>query len=92
MRDGADIPFTVTGAGDVVTFSYDVELHTLDIAVIPTEPVDDAALVRDPVRHPFVDEVLYFTHARPVQRRRRDEQLRRTGTVRASPATRRRTC
>ena len=27
----------------------------------PTEPVDDAALVRDPVRHPFVDEVLYFT-------------------------------
>ena len=27
----------------------------------PAEPVDDAALVRDPVRHPFVDEVLYFT-------------------------------
>ena len=26
-----------------------------------TEPVDDAALVREPVRHPFVDEILYFT-------------------------------
>ena len=25
------------------------------------QPVDDAALVREPVRHPFVDEVLYFT-------------------------------
>ena len=32
----------------------------LEISVVPTEPVDDAALVRDPVRHPFVDEVLYF--------------------------------
>ena len=59
--NGANIPFAVAALGDVVTFSYDVELHTLDIAVIPTEPVDDAALVRDPVRHPFVDEVLYFT-------------------------------
>jgi hypothetical protein len=28
--------------------------------VVPAEPVDDAALVREPVRHPFVDEVLYF--------------------------------
>ena len=59
--DGDNIPFAVTALGDVVTFSYDVALHTLDIAVTPTEPVDDAALVRDPVRHPFVDEVLYFT-------------------------------
>ena len=31
------------------------------ITVVPAEPVDDAALVREPVRHPFVDEVLYFT-------------------------------
>ncbi len=31
-----------------------------EIGVVPAEPVDDAALVRDPVRHPFVDEVLYF--------------------------------
>jgi glycosidase len=59
-RDGANIPFTVASLGDVVTFSYDQASHVLDIAVTPTEPVDDAALVREPVRHPFVDEVLYF--------------------------------
>ena len=28
---------------------------------LATGPVDDAALVREPVRHPFVDEILYFT-------------------------------
>ncbi|HMG41707.1 MAG TPA: alpha-amylase family glycosyl hydrolase [Acidimicrobiales bacterium] len=28
--------------------------------VTPVEPADDAALVREPVRHPFSDEVLYF--------------------------------
>ena len=60
VRDGANIPFTVGGAGDVVTFSYDQGSHVLDIAVTPATPVDDAALVREPVRHPFVDEVLYF--------------------------------
>ena len=32
----------------------------LDITVIPAVPVDDAALVRDPVRHPFANDVLYF--------------------------------
>jgi glycosidase len=57
--NGPNIPFTV-GAGDVVTFSYDTVTHLLEISVVPTEPVDDAALVREPVRHPFVDEMLYF--------------------------------
>ncbi|HEU0212436.1 MAG TPA: alpha-amylase family glycosyl hydrolase, partial [Jiangellaceae bacterium] len=57
---GANIPFTVGSLGDVVTFSYDQASHVLDITVTPTEPVDDAALVREPVRHPFVDEMLYF--------------------------------
>jgi glycosidase len=60
VRDGANIPFSVGGPGDVVTFSYDTVSHVLEIGVIPAEPVDDAALVRDPVRHPFVDEMLYF--------------------------------
>ena len=60
IRDGANIPFAVGSAGDVVTFSYDQVSHVLEVTVTPTVPVDDAALVREPVRHPFVDEVLYF--------------------------------
>jgi glycosidase len=60
VRDGANITFTVGSAGDVVTFSYDQASHLLDITVTPAVPVDDAALVREPVRHPFVDELLYF--------------------------------
>jgi glycosidase len=60
VRDGANIPFTVANAGDVVTFTYDQVSHVLDIVVVPAEPVDDATLVRPPVRHPFEDEVLYF--------------------------------
>jgi glycosidase len=58
--NGANIPFSVGQAGDVVTFRYDQTSHVLDITVTPVEPVDDAALVREPVRHPFADEVLYF--------------------------------
>jgi glycosidase len=58
--DGPNIAFTVGAAGDVVTFSYDHATHVLDITVTPVVPVDDAALVREPVRHPFADEVLYF--------------------------------
>ena len=60
VRDGANITFAVANAGDVVTFTYDQVSHVLDIAVTPVEPVDDAALVRAPVRHRFEDEVLYF--------------------------------
>ncbi|HEX6332494.1 MAG TPA: alpha-amylase family glycosyl hydrolase [Actinomycetota bacterium] len=60
VPDGPNIPFSVATAGDVVTFRYDQDTHVLEIEVIPAEPVDDAALVRDPVRHPFEDEVLYF--------------------------------
>jgi len=60
VPNGPDIPFTVGTAGDVVTFAYDQVTHVLEISVVPVEPVDDAALVREPVRHPFVDEVLYF--------------------------------
>lgn len=60
VRDGANIPFTVLDLGDIVTFTYDQANHVIDIDVTPVEPVDDAALVREPVRHPFVDEVLYF--------------------------------
>jgi glycosidase len=58
--NGADIPFVVANDGDTVEFVYDQTSHVLDIVVTPAEPVDDAALVREPVRHPFVDEVLYF--------------------------------
>jgi len=60
VRDGANIAFAVANAGDVVTFTYDQVSHVVGITVIPAEPVDDAALVREPVRHPFEDEVLYF--------------------------------
>src|ERR687898_797057 len=59
-RDGANIPFSVGSAGDVVPFSFAHASHVLDITVTPAEPVDDAALVREPVRHAFVDEMLYF--------------------------------
>jgi glycosidase len=61
VRDGANIPFTVGTAGDTVTFTYNQATHVLDIAVTPAEPVDDAALVRAPVRHQFANDVLYFT-------------------------------
>ncbi len=60
VRDGANIAFAVANLGDLVSFAYDEASHVLDIAVTPAEPVDDAALVRAPVRHPFEDEVLYF--------------------------------
>ncbi len=58
--NGANIPFTVATAGDVVIVSYDFASHQTDVRVIPFRPADDAALVREPIRHPFVDEVLYF--------------------------------
>jgi glycosidase len=60
VADGPNIPFTVENFGDVVTFSYDQVSHVLTIDVAPVTPVDDAALVREPVRHPFADEILYF--------------------------------
>ncbi|HEX6286811.1 MAG TPA: alpha-amylase family glycosyl hydrolase, partial [Acidimicrobiia bacterium] len=60
VQDGANIPFTVETLGDVVFFSYDEVSHILTIEVTPVTPVDDSELVREPVRHPFVDEVLYF--------------------------------
>ncbi|MDH3294116.1 MAG: alpha-amylase family glycosyl hydrolase [Acidimicrobiia bacterium] len=60
VADGPNIPFTVESFGDVVTFSYDQTSHVLTIDVAPVTPVDDAALVREPVRHPFADEILYF--------------------------------
>jgi glycosidase len=58
--NGDNIVFAVENLGDIVTFTYDQTSHVLDIDVTPVEPVDDAALVREPVRHPFQDEVLYF--------------------------------
>jgi glycosidase len=60
VPNGPNIPFSIATAGDVVTFAYDQTTHVLTIEVTPAEPVDDAALVREPVRHPFEDEVLYF--------------------------------
>src|ERR671910_497623 len=59
-RDGANIPFSVGSAGDVAPFSSAQPTPVPDTPVPPAEPVDDAALVREPVRHPFVDEMLYF--------------------------------
>ncbi len=61
VLNGPNVSFSVATFGDVVTVSYDETSHAVEVSVIPTEPVDDAALVRAPVRHPFVDEVLYFT-------------------------------
>ena len=61
IRDGANITFAVANAGDVVAITYNETTHAIDVTVTPAVPVDDAALVRAPVRHPFVDEVLYFT-------------------------------
>ncbi len=58
---GPDITFTVANPGDAVTIGYNQLTHIIDVSVVPVTPVDAAALVRDPVRHPFVDEVLYFT-------------------------------
>ena len=60
VPNGDNIPFSVATIGDVVAFAYDEATHVLDIDVTPAEPVDDAALVRPPVRHAFEDEVLYF--------------------------------
>jgi glycosidase len=58
--NGPNIPFVVENAGDTVTFAYDQTSHVLEVHVTPAVPVDDAALVRAPVRHPFDDDVLYF--------------------------------
>ncbi len=60
VPNGDNIPFTVETLGDTVAFSYDQATNVLSIDVIPVTPVDDAALVRDPIRHPFADEILYF--------------------------------
>jgi glycosidase len=60
LPDGANIAFDVGSAGDVISFAYDETTHILDVDVTPIEPVDDAALVREPLRHPFADEILYF--------------------------------
>ena len=60
VRDGANVTFYVGAVGDHVTFTYNETSHVLDISVIPSVPVDDAALVRAPVRHPFANDVLYF--------------------------------
>ncbi len=60
VANGPNIPFTVENFGDAVTFAYDFATHVLTIDVVPVTPVDDAALVRAPVRHPFTDEILYF--------------------------------
>ena len=60
VPDGANLTFDVATPGDLVEFVYDQDSHVLDVVVTPAEPVDDAALVREPVRHPFEDEVLYF--------------------------------
>ena len=60
VPDGPNITFTVANVDDVVLFVYDQVSHVLEIEVVPAEPVDDAALVREPVRHPVEDEILYF--------------------------------
>jgi glycosidase len=60
VPDGPNLTFSVGALGDLVTFTYDQSSHVPEITVDPEEPVDDAALVRAPVRHPFEDEVLYF--------------------------------
>jgi glycosidase len=60
-RDGANVPFTVANTGDIVIVSYDQVSHEITVRVVPPRPADDRALVRKPVRHPVVDEVLYFT-------------------------------
>jgi glycosidase len=60
IRGGENIPFTVDHTGDLVIISHNQATHQTRVSVVPVVPVDDAALVREPVRHPFVDEVLYF--------------------------------
>ena len=60
VPNGPNIPFSVASPGDIVSFAYDQTTHVLMIDVTPATPVDDAALVRAPVRHAFEDEVLYF--------------------------------
>ncbi len=60
VANGPNIPFVVGNVGDLVTFAYDQTSHVLDVHVTPAVPVDDAALVRAPVRHPFDDDILYF--------------------------------
>ncbi len=60
---GANIPFTVAATGDEVTFSFDSPTNTLTISVGDgggLEPGDED-LVRPALRHPFQDEILYFT-------------------------------
>lgn len=59
--NGANISFTVGAPGDEVIISYNERNHQTRVSVVPAvSTVDDAALVAEPVRHPVVDEVLYF--------------------------------
>ncbi|MDX1521475.1 MAG: alpha-amylase family glycosyl hydrolase, partial [Anaerolineae bacterium] len=60
VRGGDNIPFSVPKDGDVVTFAYNPVSHILSIRVTELVPVDDAALVRPVLQHPFQDEILYF--------------------------------
>ena len=62
VQDGPNIPFTVE-AGQTVTFSFDAETHVPSADVVGGGgPVPGAEeLVRPALRHPFTDEILYFT-------------------------------
>jgi len=60
VRGGANMSFTIERPGDQVFISYNERNHQTRVSVVPAQTPDDSSLVRKPVRHPFVDEVLYF--------------------------------
>jgi len=61
---GANVPFSVSNAGDIVQFSYDISDNSVDITVTPAGggevPPEIAALVTAPARNPIQDDVFYF--------------------------------
>ncbi|HEY3484434.1 MAG TPA: alpha-amylase family glycosyl hydrolase, partial [Ilumatobacteraceae bacterium] len=62
VRGGDNMSFSIGAPGDTVTITYNERNHMTRVSVVPATPpvVDDTALVAEPIRHPVVDEVLYF--------------------------------
>ena len=58
--NGSNIPFTVNGAGDKVTFSFDATSHVLTISVVSSGPKPDNNVEWDGLRHDSRD-LLYRT-------------------------------
>ena len=59
VQNGANIPFMVSNAGDIVTFAFESATNVGQIT-IGDVPLEISSLVSAPARDPIQDEVFYF--------------------------------